>query len=850
MSGKQEDLQSHARERALSGTSVSVLQTGLVAAAVTAALYLLLMPRLDAAGLVSRLFAHGWVPKAVVLLSAWSAVILLFKLLALWQQRRALGRDVLPLDACAEIRADNVEGLRQQLEAMPRTTRRSLVYRRVSRGLEFFQARGRSRDVASELALQSELDAVVVDSSYSMVKAFLWAIPMLGFVGTVLGIGDAVGSFSDSVAAATTSLAPEQQVANLRSSLGGVTSGLGLAFDTTLIALVFSILLMLPMNWLQKSEDDLLTEVSDYSNEHLLMRIEDGGNGAAVAASPTATVQSAATVAPARAADQRLLREQSEQLAALVGDALGSVVDRQERSFLDLAGALRGIGERSEERAERSEKAWERLANLLGERQQALEQVVAELRRSLADRTDPAATATTAGQPPRDDSSERTEQLAKQVGDALGSVVERQEQSFAVVEEALRGIGGQAEERAERSELAWERLANLLGERQRSLEQVVSELRQSLAERAVTPSASTIRSSGTPGTDADDAGGTGELLRSILDASLAAQQEARQELAAQAESQRLALEAALSSAGDQLEKAARSCAEFQVQIRHEHAEGAEALRAQWDEAIRLAGKRLEQATAAALGVQSELAERLSEFSRSLGETVREASQERGATLETMRAELDRRTDVLVELVESLRDNRISASTESSPAAAPAATPSGGDGKHLVRELSGNLEKILVRFGEQVQSSMDRRMQQFEKISPEVAAALSRVAEAAASLESSQARGAEQVGDAMTALSKNVGRDLPRLIQSQVEAIGQGVEQMREITELQKMQVEELREAAGSQPFRTYLSVLARDLSRLGDVLEQFAPKTARNRYWFGRGSKALERPVREQEGEA
>ena len=42
------------------------------------------------------------------------------------------------------------------------------------------------------LKSQSEIDATMVDSSYVLIKVFIWAIPILGFIGTVLGISEAV----------------------------------------------------------------------------------------------------------------------------------------------------------------------------------------------------------------------------------------------------------------------------------------------------------------------------------------------------------------------------------------------------------------------------------------------------------------------------------------------------------------------------------------------------------------------------------------------------------------------------------------------------------------------------------
>jgi hypothetical protein len=62
----------------------------------------------------------------------------------------------------------------------------------------------------------------------------------------------------------------------MKDSIGTVTTGLGVAFDTTLLALVMSVLIMFPTSSLQKAEEDLLARVEDYCGRHLIARLDDG----------------------------------------------------------------------------------------------------------------------------------------------------------------------------------------------------------------------------------------------------------------------------------------------------------------------------------------------------------------------------------------------------------------------------------------------------------------------------------------------------------------------------------------------------------------------------------------------
>jgi biopolymer transport protein ExbB/TolQ len=91
---------------------------------------------------------------------------------------------------------------------------------------------------ARELA---ELDRERFSSSFDLVGLLVWAIPILGFIGTVLGISLSVGSFSGVL----TSLQGAGSITDqMQPALAGVTFGLAVAFDTTLLALLLSIPLL------------------------------------------------------------------------------------------------------------------------------------------------------------------------------------------------------------------------------------------------------------------------------------------------------------------------------------------------------------------------------------------------------------------------------------------------------------------------------------------------------------------------------------------------------------------------------------------------------------------------------
>lgn len=262
-----------AKETAVSGTDVSVWKSGLIGLGVFVAVYLVLFPfrhwRLG-----DLLWNRGWVQFAEVFLAAWAGAILALKARRLSTQRDSMLFDLLPEEISQEITPDSVPRFTAHIRQLPVKIGESFLVNRVLRGLEHFGVLRSNSEVANRLASQSEIDANAVASSYSMVKVFIWAIPILGFIGTVMGIGLAVGSFSSTMSAAG-------DLSALKDSFNTVTGGLATAFDTTLLALVLSIFVMFPMTSLLKSEQDLLNWVDEYCNENLLKRLK-GSEGPAL----------------------------------------------------------------------------------------------------------------------------------------------------------------------------------------------------------------------------------------------------------------------------------------------------------------------------------------------------------------------------------------------------------------------------------------------------------------------------------------------------------------------------------------------------------------------------------------
>ena len=219
------------------------------------------------------LYKRSWVNFAETFCFGWGVGYLILKFLKFKHQRNALLLDVVPQNLGREITKSNIHVFIAHLYALPVKLRDSMMVNRIRKALELFEVRQVNGDVATMMANQSNIDAARIGGSFTLLRVFVWVIPILGFVGTVLGLSVAIGSFKDVMGAA-------KDVDSLMSSLGNVTGGLATAFDTTLLALLYAIALSLPMSSLQKLEEDQLNHVDAYCNEILLPRLNDGSNTA------------------------------------------------------------------------------------------------------------------------------------------------------------------------------------------------------------------------------------------------------------------------------------------------------------------------------------------------------------------------------------------------------------------------------------------------------------------------------------------------------------------------------------------------------------------------------------------
>jgi len=247
-------------------TSPNKFLSFLVALVLTVLFYALLIvgvQRFPEAQWFSNMFLiRGPCPYPTMLLFFWAVAMLFFKWRKLALQQRALSLPIMPQQPDFELTPGTARALRERMNAIVDNPHHFILLNRIDLALANLHNIGHTADLAAILKIQAENDEEQVASSYALVQGFLWSIPVLGFIGTVLGLSQAIGAFGATLRAGSNLVA-------LRASLESVTAGLATSFETTLVALVCALILQLLVSWLQTKESEFLDSCNDVCHRNV-----------------------------------------------------------------------------------------------------------------------------------------------------------------------------------------------------------------------------------------------------------------------------------------------------------------------------------------------------------------------------------------------------------------------------------------------------------------------------------------------------------------------------------------------------------------------------------------------------
>ncbi|MBD2576885.1 MotA/TolQ/ExbB proton channel family protein [Oscillatoria sp. FACHB-1406] len=236
-------------------------------ALIAIAIYALLYP-IQNSYLGVLLYKRGITQPIAIFFAGIVTAIVVLKFIKIQTENQALGQLWIPNNIPLN------DPSSRQLAALENHLAHSgyLLTSRCSRIVRAYLESG-SRKTASEFALDdSSFYLTASEAFYSVPKILVWAIPLLGFIGTVVGISQAVNGFSGFLDKAA-------EVEQIKEGIGTVTSGLAVAFDTTLLALFLSVLVMIPLVLVERAESRFLLAIDVYINERVLPRFVDAGEG-------------------------------------------------------------------------------------------------------------------------------------------------------------------------------------------------------------------------------------------------------------------------------------------------------------------------------------------------------------------------------------------------------------------------------------------------------------------------------------------------------------------------------------------------------------------------------------------
>ncbi len=192
-----------------------------------------------------------------VILCLWSLLLLARQAQDTRLARQLLDRDYVKIGDGQVVLPEDARVYSRPLEALPPAEASRFLPRLLMVAYNRFGATRSVQDAAEAVRDECDFETASMDTKLSMVRFTAWAIPAVGFVGTVRGIGAAL----------------QEAQGAMGGDISGVTMGLGVTFNATLTALVSCIIVMFWMHQLQQFQDRLVLDSRTYVDRQLLRKM-------------------------------------------------------------------------------------------------------------------------------------------------------------------------------------------------------------------------------------------------------------------------------------------------------------------------------------------------------------------------------------------------------------------------------------------------------------------------------------------------------------------------------------------------------------------------------------------------
>lgn len=191
------------------------------------------------------------------ILMLWALSILAYKGFNTWRQNNQLQNDLLQLPAEMPIGPEDSRSLIRRLDALADAQQQYLYPRAMITAIQRFATTRDVQNAATAIETVCDSEADRLESELSTIRYIAWAIPSVGFIGTVRGIGVALSQANRAV----------------EGDITGVTEALGTAFNSTFTALVISIILMFFIHQLQLMQERFVLNTKYVCDRNLISRL-------------------------------------------------------------------------------------------------------------------------------------------------------------------------------------------------------------------------------------------------------------------------------------------------------------------------------------------------------------------------------------------------------------------------------------------------------------------------------------------------------------------------------------------------------------------------------------------------
>ena len=196
--------------------------------------------------------------EACFILMFWALAIMGYKTVNILNERKLLEVDLVPVAEGMRILPEDTREFARQVQQLPSESQGMLLPRALLSALQRFSTTRNIQDVSTITHTIVESEAERLESELSMIRYISWAIPSIGFIGTVRGIGEALAQADKAV----------------QGDIAGVTQSLGVAFNSTFIALLISIFLMFLVHQLQLVQERLVFDSEHYVDSKLIRHMK------------------------------------------------------------------------------------------------------------------------------------------------------------------------------------------------------------------------------------------------------------------------------------------------------------------------------------------------------------------------------------------------------------------------------------------------------------------------------------------------------------------------------------------------------------------------------------------------